>query len=38
MELCPTLSYLSWKYRNLDDVIPAVLKDINTDSFSPFEL
>lgn len=38
MELCPTLSCLSWKYRHLDDVIPTVLKDINTDSFSPFDL
>ncbi len=32
------LSSLTRKYRNLDDVIPAVLKDINTDSFSPFDL
>lgn len=32
------LSSLTRKYRNLDDVIPAVFKDINTDSFSPFDL
>lgn len=38
MQLCPTLSCLSRKYRNLDDVIPAVLEDINTESFSPFDL
>ena len=38
MELCPTLSSLTRKYRNLDDSILAVLKDINTESFSPFDL
>ncbi len=38
MELCPTLYCLSRKYRNLDDSILAVLKDINTDSFSTFDL
>lgn len=38
MQLCPTLYCLSWKYRHLDDSIPAVLKDINTESFSPFDL
>ena len=32
------LSSLTRKYRYLNDSIPAVLKDINTDSFSPFDL